>query len=820
MVQEVQKALADNTVIKEPEIISARIVQEIQQSAALDKVEELKEQLEKLFNLAAGQAQAGLKLVNIDINGAAIQTALNASFTDGAPDNPALLTPLSDLMVKMERIVVLFGNLAKSFNLALSQVTDILEWVNNDSTGVQTVLSTTFPDDAPVNPADVDALLQFVHEIERVLLLFSSLKFKEETVAYLTQNPAVFGIVDLKQRELDDLKGLKFYKELISLGEEAELAVQAVLESYLATSDFSTDDIGRLAGLWKKDASLIESITNNNSIVLPTVPIAALAALFERLTLCHTLGVNAYSLQKLANDVDYTDLVVARDVVLGAFSSKYDDEKVRAEKLEPYQDKINVIKRDALCDYIIAREPELKFKDLPDLYAFFLLDVEMSGCFRTSRVVCANSSLQLYVHRVLMNLERSVSTELVVLSAMLHAVGEEYLEEQKKEWEWRKNYRVWEANRKVFLYPENYLEPDLRDNKTPPFKDLEDELLQKKITLEAAEAAYKKYIAQFAELARLTIAGSYYHDDTDTYYFFGRTQQDPPQYYYRQWVERKFWTPWEKIELAISAPHVSAILFLGKLFLFWVEVNIQEKTKVVNGSSVFDMYEYDVTLNYSYLNENNRWISAQKLEGLYEVPPPPVIVPKENEQIAKQIGEKQKELDQPGGHNDLNDWLVFWQQHLKIVNSANDQDAIDAAEEKVDHYQKEIEKKKNEIATLKNNQEKQMEEQVTNVAKDFKKEYLDSRSFRMCYPSTRTLNGKSFIAIESLWKPPDVEAQAAEPSMNSQWKKVDLFKNALTNSSSVKVSSGDAIRVIAPNGETSLLIWQPHDATTEGYLDY
>jgi hypothetical protein len=29
-------------------------------------------------------------------------------------------------------------------------------------------------------------------------------------------------------------------------------------------------------------------------------------------------------------------------------------------------------------------------------------------------------------------------------------------------WEWGKNYRVWEANRKVFLYPENWIEPELR----------------------------------------------------------------------------------------------------------------------------------------------------------------------------------------------------------------------------------------------------------------------------------------------------------------------------------------------------------------------
>jgi SpoVK/Ycf46/Vps4 family AAA+-type ATPase len=30
------------------------------------------------------------------------------------------------------------------------------------------------------------------------------------------------------------------------------------------------------------------------------------------------------------------------------------------------------------------------------------------------------------------------------------------------EWNWRKNYRVWDVNRKIFLYPENWIEPDLR----------------------------------------------------------------------------------------------------------------------------------------------------------------------------------------------------------------------------------------------------------------------------------------------------------------------------------------------------------------------
>jgi hypothetical protein len=34
-------------------------------------------------------------------------------------------------------------------------------------------------------------------------------------------------------------------------------------------------------------------------------------------------------------------------------------------------------------------------------------------------------------------------------------------------WSWLKRYRAWQANRKTFVLPENWLEPELRDDKTP-----------------------------------------------------------------------------------------------------------------------------------------------------------------------------------------------------------------------------------------------------------------------------------------------------------------------------------------------------------------
>jgi len=45
-------------------------------------------------------------------------------------------------------------------------------------------------------------------------------------------------------------------------------------------------------------------------------------------------------------------------------------------------------------------------------------------------------------------------------------------------WSWQKNYRVWEANRKEFIYPENWVEPNLQDNKGKLFDELEKKLLR------------------------------------------------------------------------------------------------------------------------------------------------------------------------------------------------------------------------------------------------------------------------------------------------------------------------------------------------------
>src|SRR5690606_15397327 len=147
-----------------------------------------------------------------------------------------------------------------------------------------------------------------------------------------------------------------------------------------------------------------------------------------------------------------------------------------------------------------------------------------------------------------------------------------------QEWKWRKYYRVWEANRKVFVWPENWIEPELRDDKTPFFQELENELLQNALTEETVDRAYLNYLHKLDNVAHLQICGVY-EDSEKTLHVFGRTQSTPPAFYYRRWINKSYWTAWVKVELDIynsegvdpipSRSILLPVVHNRRLYLFW-----------------------------------------------------------------------------------------------------------------------------------------------------------------------------------------------------------------------------------------------------------
>jgi hypothetical protein len=136
-------------------------------------------------------------------------------------------------------------------------------------------------------------------------------------------------------------------------------------------------------------------------------------------------------------------------------------------------------------------------------------------------------------------------------------------------------YRVWEANRKIFLYPENWLEPELRDGKSSFFQELESELLKSDITNDLAETAFLGYLKKLDDVARLEIVGMHLQegvtgkDEEDILHVFGRTNGKNREYYYRRF-EHGYWTAWERVGLNIEGDSVLPAIWKNQLYLFWV----------------------------------------------------------------------------------------------------------------------------------------------------------------------------------------------------------------------------------------------------------
>lgn len=228
------------------------------------------------------------------------------------------------------------------------------------------------------------------------------------------------------------------------------------------------------------------------------------------------------------------------------------------------QDELRHRKRDSLVAYLLTQPmpldaPTQKWENANDLYAYYLIDVEMCSCQLTSRMVQASGAIQLFVQRCFMGLEPRVRVS-----------AEE--DDAWKQWKWMKNYRVWEANRKVFLYPENWIEPELRRDKSQFFKDLENELLQNEVNRDNVETAFLNYIEKLDQVAQLEIAGTFYQEDNHTLHVFARTPGgDPHTYYYRQWIDDRRWTAWSKVECDIKGDHLIPVVMEQRLYLVWPE---------------------------------------------------------------------------------------------------------------------------------------------------------------------------------------------------------------------------------------------------------
>ncbi|WP_168254989.1 neuraminidase-like domain-containing protein [Rhizobium leguminosarum] len=281
--------------------------------------------------------------------------------------------------------------------------------------------------------------------------------------------------------------------------------------------------------------------------------------------------------------------------------------------------------RNALVGFAIwhmqAAKPEIRTSD--DLFTFLLIDVETGGCDTTSLIAQAINSVQLYMQRCRLALEPGVLTDQI----------------PDVWWEWMSAYRIWEVNRKIFLYPENYIDPFLRKSATPQFEELLNNLLQSQPTDESVAKAFVRYFDAFESLAGLVQVGGYKFDQKtlegdqvdEESYLIGRTNTTPYAYHMRQFTRSRLpdknqtireiytWGPWKSLGLTIDAAFATPVVAFDRPFLFWNEIKATKSSAVSSGENNATVSSdtksvWQILLKYSFRTSTGEWLPAQEME--------------------------------------------------------------------------------------------------------------------------------------------------------------------------------------------------------------
>jgi hypothetical protein len=495
-----------------------------------------------------------------------------------------VLGPLLVHLILRQSQRYLDQKLSESLSLSVDAATELRDVIKNPDDSSQTA-EDVFLDEDFVKSTDLVSkavhVPQFkVYErIYKASCLINATTTNPANQAFIVSNGAAVGWPDVNTLPLTKLSGgsalTDLFERFVAMVKAHQVGPR-ILTSGATLAEFLeeiiqsglTEDQAKQfladSSAWSKDD--IDTLTTNYDYDLSDLRKSAwLVKFYKAFAILKRLGVGAAQAWGW-NTADVTFDQAAQ--IKFAVKSKYDDKEwfsIAPALRDPLREK----QRDALLAYVIH---DSGFRDADDVYGYFLIDPQMNACRDTSRIKNAISSVQLFVQRILMNLEEDEI---------------EFTYADAKQWKWRKNYRVWEANRKVFLWPENWIYPDLRDDKSPFFKEMEDELYQSDIDNNSAERALMSYLKKLDEVAHLEVSGMYEDTEQRILHVVARTRSTPHKYFYRRWMNRQYWTAWEPVEADIEGDHLIPVVHNRRLFLFWPK--FIEKAEEVSGSTMTDV---------------------------------------------------------------------------------------------------------------------------------------------------------------------------------------------------------------------------------------
>lgn len=489
--------------------------------------------------------------------------------------------------------------------------------------------------------------MQCLQYLQRYACLVTALSLRPSEVSSFIGHPQYYAFcyqagtiaMPVFQFDHDDIRTMCHFKTLVQVFQDNQNRWLAYFDWMQVNDADPVDAVPQLAAITNWDSTDLTFLAQQNwPLNSPDwATVAGIWQLYQWFKLGNLLSLNQQGLWQLnqlyfsdfssADEAAYDNNQAVADALWGGLIKAY---SAQPDLLSMVQNKVNEIKRDALVPIVIYQldnqyYPALVIGNTRNLYEYLLIDVDVSGTVQTSYISEAISAVQLYINRCINNLEPNTTIDRQLLEW----------------WSWMQNYRLWEANREIFLYPENYITPSLRPNVTPLFSELETRLQQGNLTNPTTvESAFQHYMDGFASVANLALVGSAGYDQildesnsTKRLCLVGRTATQPYSYYSSLSILKQAaspnvsryipvsWQPWESIDLQMSpiGPVVPVFAF-GKWFIFWVEQQQSNSSVSMSSGSSQSASQFQALVRYSYLNFQNTWVTPQTLAEPYDLP--------------------------------------------------------------------------------------------------------------------------------------------------------------------------------------------------------
>lgn len=273
-------------------------------------------------------------------------------------------------------------------------------------------------------------------------------------------------------------------------------------------------------------------------------------------------------------------------------------------------------RRSALVEYCIGQVKKTSavgnynFLRTPgDLFELLRLDPLDSYAVESSWAAEAISCAQQYIHAVYRKLEPGFED---------HAFDPDHL----ALWQLYGNYPDWAALQMIACYPENYINPFVRQRKTGLFKALENNLNQARLTTDSVQIALGSYLHAFKQICNLDVISGYIDGASATdadYYFIGRNREDH-KYFWRKaeivltqsskTVNPAAWGEWQPVDIP-TAEHVLDIRLVqwsGRLCVVWAQWRDKRGTKGTN-----DYISHRLDVFAAFMTQNGQWSEPQPL---------------------------------------------------------------------------------------------------------------------------------------------------------------------------------------------------------------